>query len=238
VRDRRRLHVKIDVIRHLAFEDLGAFESLLSQRASALRILDAGIDDVAAIDPREADLTIVLGGPIGAYDDALYPFLRDETALLAARLAADRAVFGICLGAQLLARAAGAKVAPMGVKEIGFAPVELTEAGYGSCLAPLGAEPATLHWHGDMFELPQGAVHLASTAVCANQAFALGRRSIGVQFHAEAGGPGFERWLIGHAGELAAEKIDPRDLRRDAAALGPTLARTAEAILAGYLAAI
>jgi GMP synthase (glutamine-hydrolysing) len=230
--------MKIDVIRHLAFEDLGAFESLLAQRARELRILEAGIDDIAAIDPCAADLTVVLGGPIGATDDARYPFLRDETALLAARLAADRAVFGICLGAQLLARAAGAKVGPMGVKEIGFAPVALTEAGQRSCLAPLAADPTTLHWHGDMFELPHGAVHLASTTVCANQAFALGRRCIGVQFHPEAGGAGFERWLIGHAGELAAEKIDARDLRRDAARLGPALAGKAEAILAGYLAAI
>ncbi len=228
--------MKIDVIRHLAFEDLGAFESLLAQRATALRILEAGIDDIAALDPCAADLTIVLGGPIGATDDAFYPFLRDETALLAARLAADRAVFGICLGAQLLARAAGANVAPMHVKEIGFAPVALTEAGKRSCLAPLAAEPMGLHWHGDMFELPQGAVHLASTAVCANQAFALGRRAIGVQFHPEAGGPGFERWLIGHAGELAAEKIDPRDLRRDVSELGPELARKAEAMLSSYLA--
>ncbi len=93
-----------------------------------------------------------------------------------------------------------------------------------------------MHWHGDMFELPQGAVHLASTAVCANQAFAPGRRAIGAQFHPEAGGPGFERWLIGHAGELAAEKIAPRDLRRDVSELGPELARKAEAMLSSYLA--
>jgi GMP synthase (glutamine-hydrolysing) len=103
---------------------------------------------------------------------------------------------GICLGAQLIARAAGARVYPSGVKEIGFAPITLTEAGCDSCLAAFADDPLTLHWHGDTFDLPEGATLLASTPGCRNQAFSLGPTVIGFQFHPEAGGPGFERWLI------------------------------------------
>lgn len=107
------------VIRHVPFEDLGTFEGVLAGRGYTVAYREAGVDDLAAIDPTEPDLLIVLGGPIGAYEEAEYPFVMDEVRLLERRLAVDRPTLGICLGAQMMARALGARVYPGGRQEIG-----------------------------------------------------------------------------------------------------------------------
>ena len=222
-------------IRHVAFEDLGAFAPVLSRRGYEIAYRDAGIDDLKETDPVAPDLLVVLGGPIGAYEEDAYPFIRDELAFIERRIAARRPTIGICLGAQLIARAIGAREFPSGVKEIGFAAIRLTEAGRGSCLAAYAAEPVALHWHGDTFELPESATRLALTDTCENQAFALGRHVIAFQFHPEAGAGGFERWLIGHAVEIAAAGIAPRKLRAEAEHFAPELARKAERTLIHWL---
>ena len=141
-------------IRHVAFEDLGDFAPILREHGYAIQILDAGVDALDTQASRHADLLIVLGAPIGAFDEALYPFLLDELSLLQHRLANQQPTLGICLGAQLMARALGAEVAPMGHKEIGYAPLSFIEPD--SVLAPLGDIPV-LHWHGDQFAIPQAA---------------------------------------------------------------------------------
>lgn len=223
------------VLRHVPFEDLGAFAPVLERRGGTHHVYDIGVDALGTLDPTGPDLLIVLGGPIGVYEEEIYPFLAEETALIARRIEADRPTLGICLGAQLIASALGARVYPSGAKEIGFAPITLTEAGRASCLASFADDPVTLHWHGDTFDLPAGAMLLASTHACTNQAFALGPNVIGFQFHPEAGGPGFERWLIGHAVELSAAGIDVPRLRADAARHGAGLARKAEAVLTRWL---
>jgi GMP synthase (glutamine-hydrolysing) len=174
-------------IRHVGFEDLGAFAGPLRQAGYTIAYREAGEADLAAPEIAAADLLVVLGGPIGVYEEAAYPFLTQELHLLEKRLADGRPALGICLGAQLIARAAGARVYPSGIKEIGFAPITLTGAGRDSCLAPFAAEPMTLHWHGDTFDLPAGADLLASTDLIPHQAFALGANVIGFQFHPEAG---------------------------------------------------
>lgn len=226
-------------VRHIAFEDLGAFAPVLRDRGWEVRYLEAGVDPVDAARAAEADLLCVLGGPIGAYDEDLYPFVREELAAITARLEAGRPLLGICLGAQLIARAAGARVYPGSAKEIGFAPIMLTEAGRHSCLAPFADDPMALHWHGDSFDLPLGAENLASTDLCANQAFILGPAVIGFQFHPEAApGQAFERWLIGHAAELAAAGIDVPRLRAEAADLAPALEDKARRTLTGWLDAL
>jgi GMP synthase (glutamine-hydrolysing) len=190
-------------LRHVAFEDLGILEPLLRQRGYKVSYLEAGVDALtpAAI----ADLLVVLGGPIGAYEMATYPWLGREIAAIERRLARGRPVLGICLGAQLIAAALGERVYPAGVKELGWAPIALTPAGRASCLAPLRAPVRVLHWHGDTFDLPAGATLLASTRQVANQAFQL-PRALALQFHAEVTARGLERWLIGHTCEIAATK--------------------------------
>ena len=225
-------------IRHVGFEDLGAFAAPLREAGYAIEYRDIGAQDLDAPEIAAADLVVVLGGPIGVYEEDAYPFLRQEIGFLEQRLAGSRPTLGICLGAQLIARAAGARVYPSGLKEIGFAPITLTDAGRASCLAPFADAPLTLHWHGDTFDLPQGAQLLAATNLVPHQAFSLGPNVIGFQFHPEAGAGNFEAWLIGHAAELAAAKIDVATLRQAARRHGAALAHKAQAVATRWLAGL
>lgn len=220
-------------IRHIAFEDLGSFAAPMEAAGYRIRYVDAATEGVAGLDPLAADLLVVLGGPVGVYDAERYPFLADERALLRRRLAADLPTLGICLGAQLIAAALDARVYPSGGKEIGWAPMTMTAEG-ADLLAPLDGVPV-LHWHGDTFDVPAGCTRLASTAQTPNQAFARGEHILGLQFHPEVPGGGFERWLVGHAAELDAAGIDPRALRNDAARHAASLERAAGAWMADWL---
>lgn len=224
-------------IRHVAFEDLGLLEPLLAARGLTVRYVEAGVDDLAAIDPLEPRLIVILGGPIGVYEAGDYPWIGDEIRLVARRLGADRPTLGLCLGAQMMAAALGARVYPMGVKEIGWSPLNLTAAGRQSALAPLdGAETAVLHWHGDTFDLPAGATCLASTAICANQAFAWGSRALALQFHPEVTAEGVERWLIGHTLEIAtAPGVSVAGLRADTQRWAPVCLRQGAAAFGTWL---
>ena len=180
------------------------------------------------------ELVVVLGGPIGVYETSSYPFLVDERDAIGARLNAGKATLGVCLGAQLMAAALGADVRPTGRKEIGYAPLTLTVEGRQSVLAPLDGAPV-LHWHGDEFAIPEEAARLAETPGFPNQAFSVGPNLLGLQFHIEADSARLEQWLIGHANELAAAGIDPRQLRADAATYGPQLAAVASGVLRDWL---
>ncbi|PWR18036.1 glutamine amidotransferase [Zavarzinia compransoris] len=223
------------VVRHLAFEDLGLIEAVLLARGFAIRVVEAGIDDIAALDPLADDVVIVLGGPVGVYEDDVYPFLRDEIAFLRARIEGGRALLGICLGAQLIAAAAGAAVYPGREKEIGWAPVTLTTAGHASPLAVLDGVDV-LHWHGDTFDLPDGAVRLASTGITLNQAFAIGNNILGIQFHIEVLPEQIERWLIGHRAELGATRgLSIPALRAETRRVGPAAVAAGAAVIAAAL---
>lgn len=221
-------------LRHLAFEDLGHFAPVLEGAGYEVAYVDVGLRDFKNLDPLGPELLFVLGGPIGANDLDDYPFLTDELRLLETRLAAGRATFGICLGAQLMARALGARVFAAPAKEIGFGQLQLSEAGRAGCLAALEAGPV-LHWHGDTFDLPDGAVRLASTPICENQAFAYGRHALATQFHPEAAGEGFERWLVGHTLELSLAGVSVKGLRAEHARLADGLAERARRCLRTWL---
>lgn len=225
-------------IRHVAFEDLGTLEAALHAHGYAVSYREAGVDDLAAIHPAGADLLIVLGGPISVNDGEDHPFIEHEIRLLRARLAEDRPTLGICLGAQLMARALGAAVRVGPEKEIGWTPIALTEAGRRHPLHHLGEDAPVFHWHGETFDLPPGAALLASTPVCANQAFAAGRRALGLQFHPEVTAAGLERWYIGHAAELGAAGVRVPELRQGSARHAPPLARRAALLWDAWLASI
>ncbi len=180
------------------------------------------------------DLLIVLGGPIGVYEQETYPFIIAEIAAIAARLDADKPILGICLGAQLMAVALGARVAPGPVKEIGWAPLALTPDGETSVLSPLGTTPV-LHWHGDNCELPAGCMRLASTRHCPVQAFMRTSSQLALQFHLETEPARFESWLVGHTVELGKAGIDPRELRTQARTLGPATREVGHGVLAAWL---
>ncbi len=223
------------VIRHIHFEDLGTFEAVLTAAGYKLHYYDLGLHELRTLVPPLADLLVVLGGPVGVYETDVYPFLAEERQILQERLAANRPTLGICLGAQQIAATLGAKVAATGIKEIGFSPLTLTDAGRAGPLRHLDGVPV-LHWHGDAFQIPEGAANLATTPLCATQGFALGRNVLGLQFHPEVDArAGIERWLVGHAAELAAAGIDPRNLRDEASRFGSALRDASRRMLGEWL---
>ena len=226
----------IIALRHIAFEDVGTLDHLLKRRGAEIEYVDAGVDDLLSVEAAAPDLLIVLGGPIGVYETDRYPFLNDEIALIEQRLASGRPMLGICLGAQLIARAAGARVYPGPAKEIGFAPVELTATGLSSPLQALEKSAFhVLHWHGDTFDLPAGASRLASTAITQNQAFSLGPEVLALQFHIETEPAKFERWLIANNVEIAAAGLEVGELRRQNIQHGPAVAAAGQVAMKIWL---
>lgn len=228
---------RVVAVRHVQFEDLGLLAPLLARRGWVSTYLDAGIDALSVEQMTAADLLVVLGGPIGVGDQDRYPYLTDEISAVRARVKAGRPTLGICLGAQILARALGADVRPTGHTEIGYGKLALTEVGHASVLAPL-AEVPVLHWHSDEFAVPDGAARLAATSGFPNQAFSLGPTLLGLQFHLEADHTQIERWLVGHAHELAVAGIDPRTVRADALRYGPALSAAATTVIESWIEGI
>ncbi|QEE43205.1 glutamine amidotransferase (plasmid) [Rhizobium sp. WL3] len=224
----------VQAIRHISFEDLGSFEAPLADAGYDINYIDVAERDPSSLDPLEADLLVVLGGPIGVYDHDTYPLVTSEIHLLRTRLAAARPTLGICLGAQLMASALGARVYPGASKEIGWSALDLEDAIEANPLSLLRDTPV-LHWHGDTFDLPEGGTLLASTSLFANQAFSLGPNVLGLQFHPEVLGRRFEHWLLGHANELATARIDPVTLRSDAARHAGDLEQACAAMLTVWL---
>ena len=173
------------VVQHVAVEQAGVIGDVLRRRGVATRLV-APDEPVPGSAAREAMGIVVLGGPMGVYEADRHPRLRDETALLERAVAAGTPVLGICLGSQLLAAALGARVYRGPRKELGWFDVTLQPAAREDPL--LGVAPPcfrALHWHGDVFDLPAGATHLASSAQTVHQAFACGR-AWGLLFHLEA----------------------------------------------------
>jgi nitrilase len=223
-------------IRHVEFEDLGLLEALLAEHGFATSYLDApagGAWDSA----RDADLLVVLGGPLGVADTDAYPFLRTELELVGERLARDRPTLGICLGAQLLAVACGGSVRPGIEAEVGYAPLTLTSAARDSVLEPLRGVPV-LHWHGDVISTPPELPALASTPLCENQAFARSPNVLALQFHLEADSASLERWLVGHTYELAARGIGVAGLREDACTYAEQLASRGHEVFDAWLSGL
>lgn len=193
--------MRVHVLQHVPFEGLGSIAPWLeahAARVSWTRFFDG--DPLP--DPAGFELVIALGGPMSVNDRDLFPWLADEERFLAEAVRSGIAVLGICLGAQLIASSLGAAVHRATHKEIGFFPIEACAGGEElfSFPAPL----TVFHWHGETFALPDGALRLAKSEACANQAFQVGARAIGLQFHIETTPASAEAMLEHCAGELVA----------------------------------
>jgi GMP synthase (glutamine-hydrolysing) len=223
-------------LRHVAFEDLGMLAPIMEREGWNVSFCEAAVDDLSHRSIRNADLVIVLGGPIGVYETDDYPFLTPELAMLEYRLSRDLPTLGICLGSQLMAKALGSRVFKGPAQEIGWGTIDLTDEGRSSCLKALhGVDAVVLHWHGDTFDLPQDATRLASNQNYDNQAFAYGRNALALQFHLEADPRQLEEWYVGHTVELAAAKVSIADLREAAQQHRDGLAQRADHVFSAWL---
>jgi GMP synthase (glutamine-hydrolysing) len=198
----------VNVIRHLAFEDLGSFAAVLQAHDYRVNYIEAADyasrpDDLLQTGVLSAELLVILGGPISVNDAAMFPFINTEITILQQRIAADSPTLGICLGAQMIASALGVGIYPGEEKEIGWYDLRLTSAGEQSAMRYLGANHCSmLHWHGETFDLPEDAVLLASSEKYRNQAFSYGNNILALQFHPEITQQDMEKWFIGHIGEI------------------------------------
>jgi GMP synthase (glutamine-hydrolysing) len=224
-------------VRHVHFEHLGALEPLLVAAGYVVQYLDA--PTASWVDVKPPDLLVLLGGPISVNDVADYPFLASELALVKQQLLEGRATLGLCLGAQLMALALGARVYPMEQKEVGWSALTASEKGSHHPLRHLLFESLpVLHFHGETFDLPEGAELLASTERCRNQAFAIGSRALGLQFHPEVTAEQLESWWVGHTSELAQLELSVPELRQHSAEYAPRLAAPLKSFFNEWLASL
>jgi GMP synthase-like glutamine amidotransferase len=189
--------MNIHCLQHVPFESPGAIATWALARGhefTVTRLFDGEPLPAASA----FDALVVMGGPMSVHDEGEHPWLRGEKHLVLAALESDRRVLGVCLGAQVIAHVAGSRVHRNRFQEIGWFPVEAT----GDGVAKFGLPPSfpAFHWHGDTFQLPSGAVHLARTDACEQQMFTLGERVLGIQFHLEVGRDDIAA-MIAHAGQ-------------------------------------
>ena len=177
---------KIWVLQHTACETLGAIADALEAEALAWQYVRVFEGKPVPAEIGDAGGLIVMGGPMGVYEQDRYPHLKDELRLIESALKSGKPVLGVCLGSQLLASALGAKVSKGPCKEIGWYPIRLSEtASQDRLWSNAPREFTVLHWHGDVFDLPAGAVNLASSELTAHQAFRYGTCAYGFLFHLE-----------------------------------------------------
>jgi len=227
------------VLQHIRCEPPGLFGGPLRDRGFAVETVE--LDEGGRLpDWREASLVLAMGGPMGAYDEAAYPWLAGEKRWIAAAVRAGTPFLGVCLGAQLLAASLGAEVRPGAAPEVGVLPVEVTDGGRADpVFGALGARFPALQWHGDTFAIPAGAVHLARSAAYPGQAFRFGAAAYGVQFHVEVTDAMLAEWRHVPAYEKsAAAALGDGGFQRLAAAFAAardSMARSAAALCQAWL---
>lgn len=177
--------MKIHYLQHVSFEGLGSIEQELQIRGHKVSRTRLYLDEpFPQMD--QFDWLIVMGGPMGVYDENQFPWIKKEKAFIKAAIDAEKILLGICLGAQFIADALGAKVIKNRAKEIGWFPLHINEEMNLGCLGDFITDGLEVfHWHGDTFEIPKGAVRLASSEACKNQGFIYHDRVFGFQFHLE-----------------------------------------------------
>ncbi len=229
---------KVLIIQQVAHEGPGSINDVLSGR-------DIEVDLVRAYEGQSIPKTlydgqglIVMGGPMGVCDDDRYPFLKDEIRLIEAALKMGSPMLGICLGAQLLARAAGTRVYSGTSKEIGWYPLSFNDNGQQDRLFEgLPASVNVFQWHGDTFDVPEGAVNLASSELFPNQLIRVGENAYGLQFHLEVTSGMIFEWLSVNGEELEELKgvIDPDVIRAKTSTMMADLDDMGQSVFSRFL---
>jgi GMP synthase (glutamine-hydrolysing) len=225
------------VFQHDPFEDLGFFAEVLEKQGANYRVIRLFHGEMPEAELKNVGLLIVLGGSMGVDEEESFPFLRWEKRIIRAAIDEAVPVLGICLGAQLIASTLGTEVFHGPVKEIGWSPISITPHGQVDSLLGYLPENATVfQWHGDGFELPAGAIRLASSAHYSTQAFRLGKIVYGLQFHLEVTPRMIERWIDQRSKDLAlAPYVLPDKILADTPSCVPTLKYYAEKFLSEFV---
>jgi GMP synthase (glutamine-hydrolysing) len=222
------------IIRHTPYEGIAGFRAPIEAAGYELTRIDISEPAFADIDFDAPDLLLVMGGPMGVYETERHPWIAGEITRLARRIMLDRPTLGICLGSQMVAAAMGARVYAGPVKEVGFAPVAISAAGYASPVRHIEDVPV-LHWHGDSFDLPPGVELLASTGKYPNQAFRRGDNLLALQCHPEMGeDPRFDIWLEDEA-YVAEAGLTVPELRDQHDRLGSAAVAAGQRLIADWL---
>ena len=205
--------MKVYVLQHIHCETLGTIADALNSRGITAHYLRSFAGEAVPRDMADAAGLIIMGGPMGVYEQDLYPYLRDELRLIEIALRQDKPVLGVCLGSQLLATALGAKVKKNTAKEIGWFPISLTDRARQDRLwKEIEPSFAAFHWHGDIFDLPRGAASLASSALTPCQSYRYGTNAYGLLFHMEVTREQIALMVDTFQDELHTEGIDGRAL--------------------------
>jgi len=214
-------------IQHIECETPGTIADALKAAAISLQTVNAYKGEPIPKEMGAAAGLVIMGGPMGVYEEDRYPFLCEEIRLIEQAVKEDKAVLGVCLGSQLLAKALGARVTKGKRKEIGWNPVSLTEGATKDRLWT-GVEPSftAYHWHGDVFDLPRGAEPLASSALTSCQAFRYGDRAYGFLFHMEVTEKIIAQMVRTFSQELKEERLDGQGIVRAAKDYLPRLQNT------------
>lgn len=194
--------MRVHVFQHVFFEDIGNIKKWLEKRGCTSLTYTKFFKGELPPDNLDFDLLIVMGGPMGVYDKLQYPWLSKEIEFVAHSLKAGKKVLGICLGAQIIAASLEAKVYPNKFKEIGWWPVELLPS---RLFSNFPQEIKVFQWHGDTFDLPEGATLLATNKVCSNQAFLFSNNGLALQFHLEVGAQEVENLVNNCAQDLVSK---------------------------------
>ncbi len=231
---------KIYVLQHHPVENLGTIADALEGAALAWQYVRVADGQPVPANMKGAGGLIVMGGPMGVYQTDRYPWLRDEMRLIEDAMKLNLPVLGVCLGAQILAAALGAKVDrnPNG-KEIGWHPIRLHDSAKDDRL--MRGLPATMtpfHWHGDIFDLPPGAISLASSEKTPCEAFRMGDQAYGFQFHFEVTREGVAAMAEAFAKELVRENIPADRMITQAAELTPPLENISEKVFSRWASPI
>jgi len=225
------------VFQHDPLEDLGFFVEVFEKEKAAFRLIRMFHGELPPEEWDQVSALLFLGGAMSAREEERYPFLRWEKTIIRAAVEDEVPVFGIGLGAQLVASALGAEIYRGNLKEVGWYPVLLNAHGQvDSLLGHLPEKPMVFGWHEDCFDLPSGALRLASSINFENQAFRVGKNIYGLQFHLEVTPQMIDRRLDARAKELARiPYVSPDKVRADTHSYSPALRYYGERILSGFI---